>query len=422
VARIGVLSLYLPGHVHPALALSAHLKARGHRVCFISTADTQHSCARAGVRLVSFGAQFAPPGTLAQLQRELGVLHDEQAFRFFVEHTLALAECAFAELPTLLVRESLDLLLVDQLFPGGSTLAQHAGVCVVTLALALLFYPDAHGPPPIFAWPLTGGPEAQARNLEGWDHLAQLVAPWRARINTQRIAWSLPPYSDLLRESLSPRLTLAQQPPSLERPHTGLPSSVHLLGPWRRSEVLPPAPLPVLSGRPLVYASFGTLQNGLEWIFRAVLEAVRPLDLDMVVSLGGGSLVGSAVLGDPPPQVTLVPYAPQHELLARAQLAITHAGLNTVSDCLLAGVPMVAIPLASEQPGIAARVVGSGTGVMVALADLSAQRLRAAIQEVLTEPTYRTRAREHAAELSRLRPLEDAADLIHALLKEEQRQ
>jgi len=41
----------------------------------------------------------------------------------------------------------------------------------------------------------------------------------------------------------------------------------------------------------------------------------------------------------------VVEYAPQLELLAKARLTITHAGLNTVLDSLSNGVPLVAIPI-----------------------------------------------------------------------------
>jgi zeaxanthin glucosyltransferase len=40
--------------------------------------------------------------------------------------------------------------------------------------------------------------------------------------------------------------------------------------------------------RPLVYASMGTLQNGILQTFRMIAEACAGLDLQLMISLGGG--------------------------------------------------------------------------------------------------------------------------------------
>lgn len=48
--------------------------------------------------------------------------------------------------------------------------------------------------------------------------------------------------------------------------------------------------------------------------------------------------------------------APQFAPLEKATLAITHAGLNTALEALARGVPMVAIPITNDQPGVAGRL------------------------------------------------------------------
>src|SRR6266853_6737775 len=52
-------------------------------------------------------------------------------------------------------------------------------------------------------------------------------------------------------------------------------------------------------------------------------------------------------------------------LLKRAALCITHAGLNTSLESLAQGVPMVAIPVTNDQPGVAARIAYTKTGEFV---------------------------------------------------------
>lgn len=110
----------------------------------------------------------------------------------------------------------------------------------------------------------------------------------------------------------------------------------------------------------------------------------------MVISTGGG--VSPDALGDLPGWPVVVPYAHQLELLRTAVLAVTHAGLNTVLDALSMGVPMVAVPVTNEQPGIAARVVWTGAGEAIPLRQATSQRLRPLMTRVLSHPPYRAAA------------------------------
>ena len=97
-------------------------------------------------------------------------------------------------------------------------------------------------------------------------------------------------------------------------------------------------------------------------------------------------------LGELPGSPLVVDFAPQLELLGRAVLTITHAGLNTVLDALSLGVPIVAVPVTNEQPGIAARVAWSGAGVALPPKRATPAEIRSAVLRVLGEPSYRQAA------------------------------
>src|SRR5262249_46371389 len=104
--------------------------------------------------------------------------------------------------------------------------------------------------------------------------------------------------------------------------------------------------------------------------------------------------------------------APQIELLKRATLTITHAGLNTALESLAQGVPMVAIPIGYDQPGVAARIAHHGVGEFVPVEDLDADRLRPLIQRVLTISSYGERARSFRDVIAQAHGLDVAADVI----------
>ena len=166
---------------------------------------------------------------------------------------------------------------------------------------------------------------------------------------------------------------------------------------------------------PLIYASCGTLQNRLEHVFRAIIEACSPLDIQTVIALGKDALSPEG-FGTVPENILLVPYAPQNELLRRANLCILHAGLNTTLDCLENGVPMVAIPIASEQPGIAMRITHLGAGTVIPLSEVNTASVGAAVRTVLTDPTYREAAQTAAREIAKLNPTTEAVRIIEQVL------
>jgi MGT family glycosyltransferase len=145
-----------------------------------------------------------------------------------------------------------------------------------------------------------------------------------------------------------------------------------------------------LDGRPLIYASLGTIQNFSDTIFKTIAEACTGLDAQLVLSLGGG--LDPARLQSLPGDPIVVRYAPQLELLKQAAAVITHAGLNTVLESLAEGVPLVAIPLGNDQPGVAARVRARGAGIIITPSRLNPTRLRAALQSVLRQESYRATA------------------------------
>jgi MGT family glycosyltransferase len=155
----------------------------------------------------------------------------------------------------------------------------------------------------------------------------------------------------------------------------------------------------------------GTLQNGLESTFSTIAEAVgtRP-GMQLVLSIGES--LDPWKINSLPSNSIVVKNAPQMEILKRATLCITHAGLNTALESLAQGVPMVAIPVSTDQPGVAARIAYTKTGAYVPLQELTAPRLSTLIDEVLTNPEYRQNANKMREAISRANGLEVAADLL----------
>ena len=213
--------------------------------------------------------------------------------------------------------------------------------------------------------------------------------------------------------TLSKRLWLAQLPREFDFAATPWPEQFRYAGPFhdgeRRAKVA--FPWERLTGKQIIYASLGTLQNGLEEIFSTIAEGVGDrAGVQLVLSVG--PFLDLEQILNLPQDAIVVKQAPQLELLKQAILCITHAGLNTALECLAEGVPMVAIPITNDQPGVAARITASGVGTTIPLNVLTAKVLRTHVDEALDRPPFRQSARRFMGIIAATDGLNRAVDLL----------
>jgi MGT family glycosyltransferase len=161
----------------------------------------------------------------------------------------------------------------------------------------------------------------------------------------------------------------------------------------------------------MIYASMGTVMNGRPDVFRTIVAGVAKHKATQLV-LSIGDQLDPKEIGPLPSNAIIVNKAPQLELLKRASVCITHAGLNTVLECLAQGVPQLAIPVTFEQPGVAARIAAKKTGVTIPFVDLTSERLSTLLDEVLNSSIYRENARNFQKIISKTNGLSTAADIV----------
>jgi MGT family glycosyltransferase len=412
VRRIGILSFSSPGHFYPLTALGRRLQSRGHEVVYFQVADLERPIRAAGLRFRQIGREDFPPGSLRARDDEVGKLKGLAALRCSLRGIKRKAETLFRDAPAAIRDEGVDSLLIDQIEMAGGTVAEHLGLPFVSVAAALPVNTDPSAPPVTLSWSHRAGVRARLRNRVGNAAFEWIFAGVLRAINRQRRAWGLPPARNF-NALFSGLAQVAQMPAALELPGRRLPPHVHHTGPWTDAAGREPVDFPwhrLEAGRPLVYASMGTLQNGVLRTFRMIAEACAGLDLQLVISLGGGQ--DPALLGDLPGDPVVVAYAPQLELIARSALTISHGGLNTALESLAWGVPMVVLPVAYDQPGVGARVEWSGVGRSIPVGRLTVERLRDAVRLVLGDPAYRKRARLLRSRIETADGLNRAADLI----------
>jgi len=413
MARVGMFCLPGLGHLNPFSGLAHELAGRGHEVVFFHLPDFAEQVRLRGFRFEAFGELKCPAGTFAVRYRELSRLDGLEAMRASLDILRSQAEALFTEARPVIGRAKLDLWVVDQLDYAAATLAAHMRAPFVTAIVTLTKHHE-DGVPGFSGEAYTDDPDVQERDRRFNEAVLETSKPFRDYIGAYRVKAGLGPFS--YEDLWSGLAQITQQPAEFEFPRRKLPACFHFTGPFARGAHRTPTPFPweLLSGKPLVYASFGTVQNRNRRLYQALAQATAHLDVQVVLSLGGAE--ASELPPELPGNMLAVPFAPQLEILEKAALMVTHAGMNSALECLAAGVPMVAVPIAHDQPGVAARIEWTGTGVRVPAPACEPERLRQAIETVLRESSFRESAQRFRKIIAEADGLRRAADLIEQVL------
>lgn len=160
--------------------------------------------------------------------------------------------------------------------------------------------------------------------------------------------------------------------------------------------------------RPLIYISLGTVINDRPDFYTKCMDALKDLNADVVIS--GGNAIDREALGELPEQIKVYPYVDQLAVLAKADVFITHCGMNSVSESLYMAAPMVLYPQTNEQNAVARRVTEIGAGML--LAEDSSEGIRAAVQEILNNKAYANVAADCSADFRACSGPAGAAEFI----------
>ncbi len=214
-------------------------------------------------------------------------------------------------------------------------------------------------------------------------------------------------------------LHLVASSPEYDYERRDLPSSVHYAGscvydppavstakPWGEK---------LSSAQPVVYVSEGTCQVRRPLLLRAAAEGLGGLPLQVIMTTGRQRSPGSLDLGPLADNISVESWVVQSELLPKCRVVVTNGGSGTVRAALARGIPLVVVPMEWDQLENAQRVVEAGAGLRIPPRRCSAKRLRAAVDRVLTEPSFAENARRIAASFSRYDESHEAVRLLESV-------
>jgi MGT family glycosyltransferase len=160
----------------------------------------------------------------------------------------------------------------------------------------------------------------------------------------------------------------------------------------------------------LIYLSLGSLGAGDVELMQRLIDLLGDTTHRVLVSMGpqhellrlAGNMAGAEFL----PQVSVLP---------QVDLVITHAGNNTVTECLHFGRPMLALPIFWDQHDNATRVEETGFGARLDTYHFEDSELTTAIDRLLADDAMSKRLESVSSRLQATSGAERAADLIERL-------
>ena len=389
--HFAVIAPPFTSHVRALEALACELMLLGHRVSWIHQPDVGRLIRQPGIGFHAVGASSRPVGSLERLVRRAAHPGGVMGLRRVIADVADATDLLCREAPPLLEKLAVDAIVADQMEAAGGLLAEGLGLPFVSVACALPVNRDPRVPLPVMPWGYATDPRGEQLNQGSTLVYDWLMRPHERVIRQHAARFGLAGKRSLS-DCLSPLAQLSQTTARFDFPRPADPVFHHVgpLRPPRTAE--PPFELALDAGRPFVFASLGTLQGWRLPLFQRIARACRAEDAQLLIAhcdrLDAAAEQRLLRCG----ATAVTGFAPQRAALGRADVVVTHAGLNTVMDALEAGTPQLALPIAFDQPGVAARVAHAGTGLKLLPPLASQAALRRALRRLLDEPAFKARS------------------------------
>ena len=348
------------GHVEPLLPVAALASERGHEVSFAGQALIADRLSRLGHRVDVVG-----PDTLETTPKPLVPVDRAVERTVASDHFVTeFGQYRAAVLAALFERETVDLVVCDEVDVGAVVAAERLAIPCVTvsvIAAGRLFSPATVG--------------------TAWNGL---------RANS-----GLGPDPDC--ERMAGTLALGPLPRSFRNPDERCSPQMR----FTRPAILDQLTEPDTRRPPTVYVSLGTvfnLESGdlLDRLIVAMNRLVRDESVDVVITTGPH--VAANDLPVPRNGVRIEEFVPLRNVLGGCGAVVCHGGSGTVVSALSLGIPVALLPMGADQPDNADRCRDLGVGVVLDPLTASPYEIVEATRAVLRDPELRSNAHALALE------------------------
>lgn len=332
------------GHTNPTLGVVRELTARGHEVLYYSYEPMRTLIEAAGAQFVACDPydceQHLTPADGARVGKDIAF-----STHILVETTLTLDEMVCADMRAY----APDCIVADSMAVWGKAVAKKLGIPFTSSTTTFAFNRYS----------------AKVMKQSGGQMLKMMLAMPKINHDLQRLRDRGYPIKNILDiiQNDDRTDTIVYTSPEFQPCADTFSDKYAFVGP----SIRPATENIEKTHDVLIYISMGTVNNDLLPFYRACIAAFADSPDQVILSTGE-----------------------QIAVLQKADVFLSHCGMNSASESLYFGVPLVLFPQTNEQGGVAARVAELGAGLKLEKAD--AASIRTAVDAVLQTPSYRANA------------------------------
>jgi rhamnosyltransferase subunit B len=407
------------GDIHPYMAIAWELQRRGHRPVVATMEIYREKVAGAGLEFAAVRPNVPQPKEQdAELIEK--IMEPKTGPRFLTEELVFPAvRDSYQDL--LKVVAGADLLLTHPAAPAGPLVGRKTGMPWISSVLAPFSFISAYDPPVPPYWQWTRklsvlGPTVMGflLGLSKSSYKAKAVTDFREELGLENNG------NPMFEGQHSPSRVLALFSKVFAQPQPDWPAQTEVTGfcfyDGHHETQMPDELARFLDtgAPPLVF----TLGSSAVWVardfFRESIDAARRLGRRAVLLIGDERNMPHSL----PDGVIAPNYAPYQSLFARACAVVHHGGVGTTSQGLLAGVPTLIVPFAFDQSDNAEHARKLGTSRTLYRKNYFAPRVANELDQLLSQPSYASRALEVSHQLKQEDGPARAADLIEQSVSE----
>ena len=349
------------GHTNPTLGLVKALTTSGHEIWYFSFEEFREKIEAAGANFIAcdgYDFEMEDKGNADRVGKD-----KVYATELLVSSTLALDDMTTRTLEKI----KPDVVVSDSVAYWGKLAAMKHGLPYVSSTTTFAFNRYS----------------AKYMKESVWDIVLMLFAIPRINKQLNRLREKGYPVKSLLDivQNDNETNTIVYTSRYFQPCADTFSKKYHFIGPSIR-----PITKPVeKTADKTVYISMGTVNQNREF-YRNCINVLKPTGWQVIISMG----TNTDHFEDLPENIQVYESVDQMAVLSIADAFITHCGMNSASEGLYFGVPLVLFPQTSEQGAVAKRVEELGAGVR--LKSISGEDVLDALSKVISDPQFKTEA------------------------------
>lgn len=365
MAKIVFFCIPAHGHTNPTLEVVRELVSLGHEVLYYSYNMLQEKIEATGAKFISCDdynmEQKLSPREIVRIGKDLAF-----STKILVDTTLALDEMVCEEMEKMRP----DCIVADSMAIWGKCVAMKLGIPFVSSTTTFAF--NQHS--------------AKIMKQSIWQILKMIFSMGKIQNDIKRLQAKGYPINNVLdiiqnNDSVD---TVVYTSPEFQPASETFSDKYVFVGP----SIRPAVSQIEKTHEKLIYISMGTVVNNNVKFYHDSIKAFANTNYQVIMSVG--NLVDMKEFENLPENINVYQSVDQIAVLSKADVFISHCGMNSVNESLYCGVPLVMYPQTPEQGGVASRVEQLKAGIL--LKKSNAANIRNAVETLLNNEEYRKNA------------------------------